>query len=106
MGKIDLLPPPLHIPYGVIPKHTTRPQACDRLAREQAPQKEVPHCCVEEEVPRRTTRSKERLAKKISKSSPTSSSSSDHENKKYKEELAQAMKISKEELKKGDKEEL
>ena len=25
MGKIDLLTPPMHIPYGVIPKHTTRP---------------------------------------------------------------------------------
>ena len=27
MGKIDILPPPLHIPYGVIPTHSTRPQA-------------------------------------------------------------------------------
>ena len=59
MGKIDLLPPPLHIPYGVIPKHTTRPQARDRLAREQAPQKEVPKRYVEEEMPRRTIRSGE-----------------------------------------------
>ena len=41
MGKIDL-PPPLHIPYGVIPKHTTRPQACDRPTRELAPRKEMP----------------------------------------------------------------
>ena len=42
MGKMDTLPPPLHIPYGIIPKHTTRPQAHDRPPREQAPQKEAP----------------------------------------------------------------
>ena len=27
MGKINILPPPLHIPHGVITKHSTRPQA-------------------------------------------------------------------------------
>ncbi|MCH8207980.1 MAG: hypothetical protein IIA62_02820, partial [Nitrospinae bacterium] len=59
-----------------------------------------------EVIPRRTTRSKERLARKYSESSPASLSPSNQENKKYKEELAQAMKISKEELKKGYKEEV
>ena len=42
MGKIDILPPPLHIPHGVIPKHSTRPQARERPAREPAPCKEMP----------------------------------------------------------------
>ena len=32
MGKINLLPSPLHIPHGIIPKHSTRPQARDRAA--------------------------------------------------------------------------
>ena len=106
MGKIDILPLPLHIPYGVIPKHTTRPQARDRPAREQAPQKEIPKRSAKEEMPRRTTRSGERLPKKALESSPPSSSPSNQENKKYEEDLAKAMKISKEELKKGDEEEL
>ena len=106
MGKLALLPPPLHIPYGIIPKHTTRPQAHDSPTREQAPQKEVPQRHAQEDVPRRTTRSGERLARKASKSSPTPSSPSNQENKKYEEELDQAMKITKEELKKGDEEEL
>ena len=106
MGKLALLPPPLHIPHGVTPKHTTRPLAHGRPAREQAPQKEVPQRHAHEDVPRRTTRSGERQARKASKSSPAPSSPSDQEAKKYKEELAQAMRVSREELKKGDEEEL
>ena len=74
MGKLALLPPPLHIPYGIIPKHTTRPLAYDKPAREQIPQKEVPQRHAHEGVPRRTTRSGERQACKASKSFPASSS--------------------------------
>ena len=49
MGKINILPLPLHIPYGVIPRHSTRPQARDRPAREPAPRKEMPKRRVEKE---------------------------------------------------------
>ena len=106
MGKLALLPPPLHIPHGVIPKHTTRPLARDKPAREKLPRKEVPQRHTQEDAPRRTTRSGERQARKALESSPAPSSPFDQEAKKYEEELAQAMRISKEELKKGDEEEL
>ena len=50
MGKINILPPPLHIPHGINPRHSTRPQARDKLARELAPCKEMPTRRVEEEL--------------------------------------------------------
>ena len=102
MGKINILPPPLHIPHGVIPTHSTRPQAQDRPTREPAPQKEMPKRHTKEEVPRRATRSGERMAKKAAKSSPPSSSPSDKDDKRFEEELAKAMDISKKEMKKGN----
>ena len=46
------------------------------------------------------------MAKKATKSSPPSTSPSDQDNKKFEEELAKAMEISKKELKKGNEEEL
>ena len=66
----------------------------------------MPKRHTEEEMPRQTTRSGKRRAKKATEGFPPSSSPFDQENKKYEEELTKAMKISKEELKKGDEEEL
>ena len=106
MGKIDILPSPLHIPHGVIPKHSTRPQARDSVARQPATPKEVPKRKEEDELPKRATRSSERTARKATTSSPPTTSPLDQDSKKFEEELAKAMDLSQKEMKKGDKEEL
>ena len=96
----------MHIPHGVIPKHSTRPQARDRAARQPASCKEVPRRREEEELPKRATQSGERMAKKATISSPPSTSPFDQDRKKFEEELAKAVDLSKKEMKKGDEEEL
>ena len=77
MNKINLLSSPFHIPHGIIPRHSTRPQAWDRAARQPPPKKEVPKRKDEEELPRRATRSGERTTKKATKDSPPTTSPSD-----------------------------
>ena len=106
MGKINILPSPLHIPHGVIPRHSTRPQARDRASRQPTPQKEVPRRREEEELPKRATCSGERMVKKATTRSPPTTSPSNQDSKRFEEELAKAMDMSRKEMKKGDKEEL
>ena len=50
MNKINLLLEPLHIPHGIIPRHSTRPQAWDKTTRPPPPKKEVPKRREEEEM--------------------------------------------------------
>ena len=93
MNKVHLLPAPLHIPQGVIPRNSTRPQTRDRAARPPPPKKEVPKRREEEEVKKRATRSGEREEKKATPTSPPTTSPSD-ESKRFEEELRKAMDMS------------
>ena len=105
MNKIDLLPAPLHIPHGIIPWHSTRPQARDRAACQPPPKKEVPKRREEEEVMKRATCSGKREVKKAAPTSPPTTLPSD-KSKRFEEDLRKAINLSEKEVKKGDKEEL
>ena len=105
MNKINLFSAPLHIPHGIIPRHSTRPQAWDRAAQPPPPKKEVPKRKEEDEMTKRATRSSEREVKKAATRLPPTTSPSE-ESKKFEEELARAMDLSQKETKKGDEEEL
>ena len=102
MNTVHLLPAPLHIPQGIIPKHSTRPQSRDRAAKPQPPRKEVPK---REEERKMVTRSGEREGKKTIPVSPPTTSPFE-ETKHFEDKLRKAMELSKKEKKKGDEEEL
>ena len=69
MGNLAQLPPPLHIPQGIIPRHTTRLIAKDRTQQEGGT--------------RRITQSKVKKLQKMLRSSPMSSSYLDKKTKEY-----------------------
>ena len=84
MGELAQLPPPLHIPRGITPRHTTRPLAHDRMTRVYFPLTKVSQEPQQKEGIRRLTRSKVKELPKMPRSSPITSSSFDQE---YQEEL-------------------
>ena len=77
MDKIDLLPSPLHIPHGVIPRHSTRPQVWDRATQQPAPKKEVPK--KKEDERKMANRSGVKEEKKAVPVSPPTSSPSEEQ---------------------------
>ena len=96
MNTMHLLPAPLHIPQGIIPKHSTCPQSQDKAAKPQHPKKEIPK---REEAKKMATRSSEREVKKTIPVSPPTTSPSE-ETKHFEDELRRAMDLSEKEVKK------
>ena len=101
LNIMHMLPAPLHIPQGVIPRHSTRPR--DRASKPQAPKKEVPK--KKEEERKMATRSGVKEEKKTVPISPPTSSPS-NETKHFEDELRKAMALSEKEQRKANEEEL
>ena len=106
MGNITLLPLPINILEGVIPRHTTRPAPLDMPKKPTIPQKTAQRMPHQGESSRMSTKS-EPTKKKVVPKIPLalSSSSSNEEANRFQEDLTKAMKISMsaDEEKNGDK---
>ena len=87
MGELAQLPPPLHIPQGITPRHITRPLALDKTLRVYFPPKKTPQGPQHKEGTRRITGSNVQKFPMMPRSSPITSSSFDQEAEEYKVEL-------------------